>query len=258
MAMAKLGLLISPQSLTCWGTVFVSIDYQDISSCRAPVFKLVALYQLWTPHYGLCPPIQQIGVLKLEKTSEWAKGLGGYVQVLQLYLQRWDSTSCFLCCWRFSYRPVLPPIVPCRENRAALTPTVYETTSLVGVTLKSIFYLNVGEACATRKKPYSKTLRNNILDIEYCIDLPFSAEPIRPKLSHDTQSPSTSELNFLGFVHTMPVIAQNIVREADPVNLVNRMLPHTLIDTEAEYLGSCFWACLCVVDGRRAHQKFAR
>ncbi|SLM39178.1 Terpenoid synthase [Lasallia pustulata] len=60
------------------------------------------------------------------------------------------------------------------------------------------------------------------------------------------QTPGNIDLT--DFLLNLPPNAGPIIERADPIALVNRMLPASIIHSGARFVAACFWSWLCVVD----------
>ncbi|MCJ1228636.1 hypothetical protein MMC12_005297 [Toensbergia leucococca] len=89
-----------------------------------------------------------------------------------------------------------------------------------------------------------RVIPNSILSRDYIIVLPLPFKATSIKQSY------VDTIDLTDFLLDLPPFAAPVIEQANPAALVNRMLPLSAISPGARYVATCFWAWLCVLDGR--------
>ena len=101
---------------------------------------------------------------------------------------------------------------------------------------------------ATKPRPKSvhKFVTNKVLARTHTMVLP----PTFVKFSGNrTIGQTPGNIDLTDFLLNLQPNAGPIIERADPIALVNRMLPASIIPPGARFVAACFWSWLCVVDG---------
>ena len=91
-----------------------------------------------------------------------------------------------------------------------------------------------------------RLIKNKFLDRTYTIVLPpsFVNDP-----ANRTSGEGLTKIDLTKFLLNLPPNAVPIIKQADPIAFVDRMLPVSIIPPGARFVAACFWSWLCVIDG---------
>ena len=156
----------------------------------------------------------------------------------------------FLCVPQFSKPRYSPQVsqwesdeIKCYDNeRAESPPLVEKSTSTLALPFPSIQ--------SPRPEVYYNThvMFNALLNRSYMIVVPLPCSSI---LSCDRLPSGSRGIDLSNFLINLPTLATPIIRRANPEALIDRMLPVSIFPTGARHIAACFWAWLCVLDGRQ-------
>ena len=94
---------------------------------------------------------------------------------------------------------------------------------------------------------HCQTIFNAVLLQDYGITLPPHYSSVYTNESNATQH---CGIDLSSFLLNLPGIATPIIKHASPEALADRLLPASIIPSCARRIAVCFWAWLCVLDGK--------
>lgn len=123
-------------------------------------------------------------------------------------------------------------------------PTAVSSWALTAVFQKLPLYASLPLTCV----PYvRKAIYDKVSDQTYTMLLPDLEFGL---LKSGGNSQESTHLSLGAFLINLPINVASIIKQADPVGLVNRLFPSSLAPEGARYVAACFWSWLCVLDGQ--------